>query len=449
MRELDDATLELQLRRVLDERLGALSLELTAEALERHRVDRDRARRRRRIGLVLGLAAALALPVGWLVTGAMVPRPPAPSVVVEAPTPSPRSSELPSLSPSELSGVTPPSVEELGRWTTARLSAFGSALLADGRVLLVGGADTTAGQRTVAAAWLFDPATRRIEPTGAMTTARAHPLAVTLSDGRVLVFGGWAEEPSSGAQSTVSSAELYDPSTGMFTPTAGLPDERRDCACGALNILPWAIQHATLLLDGRVLVAGGDLLRDANGATVADVFDPTTERWSRLAVGCDAARGTQALLPDGRLLITCVEGGRESPATLRARLFDPETDGFSEAATPPFADSVATPLADGRILLSGREPVVYDPVADAYERLPTGPRPGPAQGGFDVGHGRALFLGEPDGSPTLTFDTRSGIFAVGPASLATADAVVALGDGRILTVGYQLEARLLRPGQAP
>ena len=71
MRELDDATLELQLRRVLNERLGRLPLELTAETLERRRATRDQVRRRRRIVLDLGLAAALVLrsdgsrPVAW------------------------------------------------------------------------------------------------------------------------------------------------------------------------------------------------------------------------------------------------------------------------------------------------------------------------------------------------------------------------------------------------
>ncbi len=75
MRELDDATLELQLRHTLREHLGSVPLTLTAEALERRRVVRDQARRRRRIVLGLGLAAALILPVGWLAAGAPLPRP--------------------------------------------------------------------------------------------------------------------------------------------------------------------------------------------------------------------------------------------------------------------------------------------------------------------------------------------------------------------------------------
>ncbi|MFL5675479.1 MAG: Kelch repeat-containing protein, partial [Chloroflexota bacterium] len=243
-----------------------------------------------------------------------------------------------------------------------------------------------------------------------------------------------------------STAEVYDPATGTFAPTAALPDQRRDCPCGARNRLPWALKHATLLNDGRVFVAGGDVTGSGSGATLADVFDPNTERWSQLDIGCDAARGTQALLHDGRVLIVCVDGTGD----VRARLFDPASRTFSEAAKPSAADSKATALADGRILLTGRDPIIYEPASDLFLALPPGPRPDQGQTGIDVGSGRVLFLGdEAVGQATLTFDDRSGTFAFGPAGFASADAVVALGDGRILTVGDRLEARLLDPGHVP
>ena len=62
MHELDDAALELRLRRVLTDRLGSLTLEVTAEGLERRRLARDSARGRRRVLIGLGLAAALVIP---------------------------------------------------------------------------------------------------------------------------------------------------------------------------------------------------------------------------------------------------------------------------------------------------------------------------------------------------------------------------------------------------
>jgi hypothetical protein len=47
------------------------------------------------------------------------------------------------------------------------------------------------------------------------------------------------------------------------------------------------------------------------------------------------------------------------------------------------------------------------------------------------------------------FDPRSDTFTHGGTRFATADAVVPLRDGRILAVGYQVEARLFDPGQLP
>jgi hypothetical protein len=452
MHELDDGALELELRRVLSDKLGTLPLELTAETLERRRTIRDQVRRRRRVVLGIGLAAAMILPAGWIVAGAPMLRPPDTALVI-TPAPSALRSASPVRSPSATSNPTRPIVEELGAAASGQLSGFGSALLADGRVLLVGGADTTVGQETLAKAWLFDPETKRIVPTGAMASPRTAPLVVSLSDGRVLVIGGWREDPSTGAQSTVSTVELYDPATGTFAPTAALPDARRDCPCGAMNRIPWAFQHATQLADGRVFLAGGDVSGGGGGATMADVFDPTTEHWGQLDIGCDAARGAQALLLDGRLLVICVDGGadRTSPVDVRARLFDPTTGTFTDAAKPPAADSAATALADGRILLTGREPVVYDPSADAFRALPTGPRPDQGQAGIQVPSGRVLFLGDQTaGQPTLTFDPGAGTFTVlGQPGFTRADAVVPLRDGRVLTVGYRLEARLLDPGQLP
>jgi hypothetical protein len=99
MHELDDAALELRLRRTLSERLDPLPLDLTAEALVQRRVVRDKARRRRRIVLGLGLAAALILPSGWLAAGA--PLPSAIDAVVRVePSSTPRPTSPPSDPPS-------------------------------------------------------------------------------------------------------------------------------------------------------------------------------------------------------------------------------------------------------------------------------------------------------------------------------------------------------------
>ena len=87
MRELDDAALELRLRGVLKEHLGALPLDLTVDALDRRREAKGIARRfGRGRGITLLAAAALLLVGGALAAGSGLLRPP--SIVPPVPAPS-------------------------------------------------------------------------------------------------------------------------------------------------------------------------------------------------------------------------------------------------------------------------------------------------------------------------------------------------------------------------
>lgn len=115
-----------------------------------------------------------------------------------------------------------------------------ATLLADGRVLVVGG---WGEDEPLASAETWDPATSEFSPAGALGEARALHTATLLGDGRVLVIGGWRDEM--GSYVTLASAEVWDPATGEFSP-AGLLEEAREH------------QTATLLRDGRVLVIGGE-----------------------------------------------------------------------------------------------------------------------------------------------------------------------------------------------
>jgi hypothetical protein len=75
-----------------------------------------------------------------------------------------------------------------------------AATLADGRVLIVGGVlDLGLTSNVTSAASLFDPATSRFSPAGAMTEARTDFHALTLDDGRVLILGhhSWRLNPAS------------------------------------------------------------------------------------------------------------------------------------------------------------------------------------------------------------------------------------------------------------
>jgi hypothetical protein len=176
-----------------------------------------------------------------------------------------------------------------GRWQHT------ATLLTDGRVLIAGGASysgsTIAG--FLASAELYDPATGKFSATGSMTTPRDQATSTRLANGRVLLAGGYAGNASEGADSLVplASAELYDPVTGKFGATGSMAVARG-----------WG-QTATLLSDGRVLIAGGFTV-GIGALASAEVYDPASGRFTATG-SMTTARYTETatLLSDGRVLV--------------------------------------------------------------------------------------------------------------------------------------------------
>jgi hypothetical protein len=88
----------------------------------------------------------------------------------------------------------------VGSMTTPRY-AHGAALMADGRVLVVGGYKEPA-PNYVTSGELFDPVTETFTAAGDMSTGRHSPTASLLTNGKVLVAGGYAldETPTTAAE---------------------------------------------------------------------------------------------------------------------------------------------------------------------------------------------------------------------------------------------------------
>ena len=152
-----------------------------------------------------------------------------------------------------------------GTWTATGDMAVGrgdftASLLTDGNVLVVGGLNHNGGGVEWASAELYDPVSGTWTATGNMGEARYGHTATLLRDGRVLVAGGFNTDLS-GLNGPLASAELYDPSSGSWSPTANLVEAR-------------AGSTATLLLGRQgAAVAGGVGVNDEPLAA-AELYDP-------------------------------------------------------------------------------------------------------------------------------------------------------------------------------
>jgi N-acetylneuraminic acid mutarotase len=160
-----------------------------------------------------------------------------------------------------------------------------AARLSDGRVLVVGGEDSS---QILSSAELYDPATGAFTPTGSLSGVRDSHTATLLSDGRVLIAGG--NGPNT--PGPISQAELYDPKTGAFSSTGTMAADRE---------LPAAVR----LSDGRVLIIGGYGPRGPNAQlNSAETYDPKSGTFS--SAGTMTAHSSAViatLLSDGRVLI--------------------------------------------------------------------------------------------------------------------------------------------------
>jgi N-acetylneuraminic acid mutarotase len=168
-----------------------------------------------------------------------------------------------------------------------------ATLLRNGTVLVTGG-EGSFGNGDPASAELYDPRNGSWTVTGSMHAARAYHTATLLLDGTVLVAGG-------GVIGLLASAELFDPGSGSWTATGSMNGGRAE-------------NTATLLLDGRVLVAGGNSGNSGNGLPASDeLFDPGSGTWTAAGSMIEARSGhTATLLPDGRVLLA---GGFEKACT--------------------------------------------------------------------------------------------------------------------------------------
>jgi hypothetical protein len=194
-----------------------------------------------------------------------------------------------------------------------------------------------------------------------MTIGREYHQATLLADGRVLVVGGssgWLE-PNEGP-SILATAEVYDPATETFSPVGR-------SACARANDIPDTQLSTTLLPSGRVLVRGGtsgDQCQNPDGSLLDEIFDPWTGTFASVHVRGPVEVASVVLLHPDLVLRYDLRTGTPTDITPQpAALVRKFGAKCRELRWGCRSGMTTTRLTDGRVLLAGGS--VY---ADSGER---------------------------------------------------------------------------------
>jgi uncharacterized delta-60 repeat protein len=209
-----------------------------------------------------------------------------------------------------------------------------ATLLPNGKILVVGGVNAYSTTE------LYDPSTGSWSVTGSLTTGRFNHTATLLPNGKLLVAGGRGENGIG-----LSSVEVYDSATGTWSITGSMVTARGD-------------HTATLLPNGKVLVAGGaNDVSSINSLSSAELYNPQTGIWDTIGSMATARYShTAMLLPNGAVLVAGgIEPTPFSQFLSSAEVYDPQTGIWSSSGSMSTARSqhTATLLTNGVVLVVG------------------------------------------------------------------------------------------------
>jgi hypothetical protein len=260
----------------------------------------------------------------------------------------PGASELPRLKTAELYDPLTGTFSPTGSMALPRV-LHAATLLDDGKVLITGGTiDNVGGGVATATSEVYDPSTGAFTTVGNMITDRAQHSATLLADGQVLVVGGWNGHRADAADDPPWDplfAELYDPASGSFTATGSMSTTR--------------VGHSAIrLANGKVIILGGipnpQNLHQPVNPRYAELYDPTTNAFSPVGNLTLSQTGYSAtLLTNGRILLA--GGEDQGRAVGTAELLDPNSGSLTATGglVTERKGHTATLLLDGRVLVTG------------------------------------------------------------------------------------------------
>lgn len=244
------------------------------------------------------------------------------------------------ISSTEVYNPTTSSWTVSGNLNVARANA-GAVILPSGSVLVAGGCTSNCQSGTTGSAELFNSVSGTWTSTGSMTQARTYFGLVLMPSGKVLAAGGCTGLSANGCTAVTRKAEVYDPSTGKWTPTGSMVAAR-----GSLT--------ATVLPNGMILVAGG-LNAAGTALASAELYNPSTGKWT--ATGkMNVARDehTATLLATGNVIVV---GGENATgiSTNRTELYNPTSGTWTLSGNVSTGrlEHTATLLMNGNLLIAG------------------------------------------------------------------------------------------------
>ena len=248
-----------------------------------------------------------------------------------------------------------------GAMTSPRVNHT-ATLLMNGEVLIAGGAtndDPVAQGGILRSAELYNPATGKFTATGSMNFERAGHSALPLPNGKVLILGGLANNDD-----VIAAAELYDPASGTFTTMGKLTDPRVFLTVTPLANSQWLIAGGEVMVFAGPVRDIANLVYDR--LNTAELFDPANDGFkcvggvSFLGAVCKPSMlsrrrwQTATMLRNGRVLLA---GGDGDCTNYRgkAELYDQATGSFLVAndMVANRQQHTATLLGDGQVLIAG------------------------------------------------------------------------------------------------
>jgi len=314
-----------------------------------------------------------------------------------------------------------------GFMTAPRGNGQTATLLNTGKVLVAGGLG--ANDTSVPSAELYDQASGTWSATGSMKGRRTGHGATLLPNGNVLVTGGVDQQSCDQCFTWLKKAELYRADKGKWKRAAKMSTRR-------------GFHTATLLNDGRVLVAGGVDGKHTLGT--AELYDPATNTWSATdSMTTSRQSHTATLLADGKVLV--VGGWDDSGASLAsAELYDPIAGTW--AGTGSMGTARGSQQA---VLLSGTKALVAGgiglplPLPNGFPALAQAEiYPRFAHTVTVLTNGLVLAAGGESADLTVlksseTYDPGSDLWSPGPdmGSLRATHTATLLGNGQVLVEG--------------